>query len=282
METIEIKDIEELNYGVCEYVLRMRLKDIVIHCSSSEILDSLGIYMLEIGIPWNMDHDASGVSMQNDYDLNRETNHICIIIDAKHPILSAINEKACAFLLRDINQEQINSLVTDPNTFDLDQVPIHLQNEEIRKMFLKAFIIADTEIDIISPWMNFSVVNKAFINLMNQALSRGVKIRILYGLTPNSDEYNQIRSTRSDLVADRLMKRFEHFGNLLKVTRNNIHYKLVLCDEKFKLEGGYNYLSFTGDYSDPNTRREGYPFGRDVNEIRYLRKLYFTNDSIEQ
>lgn len=277
MRIIENKNINELNYDICEYILRNRIQGCIIHCASVEIIDSLALYMTEIGIPWGMKSGVSGVSFSYDYDLAAECFHICIVIDGSAS-LSCKGKDVLLFSLRDIEEENIKALSTDIDTFNIDQVPIHLQNEEIRKMFLKTFIIAQDEIDIISPWMNFSVVNNALINLMKQALQRGVHIRIIYGLNPSSDEFNQIRSERSDQVATKLKESFVDFGDAFSISRDNIHYKLVLCDEKFKLEGGFNYLSFTGDYSDPNTRKEGSPFGRDVNEIRHLRKVYFKND----
>lgn len=278
MDTIEIRKISELNYDICEYILRNRLYNVLIHCASPKVLDSLKIYMTEVGIPWNLGASFQVVSVSRG-DASK-IHHIYISTQAANRALLKENEDTVFFLLRNIEQEQIDSLVTDPETFDLDSVPIHLQNEEIRKMFLRAFMIAESEIDIISPWMNFSVVNDALINLMRQALQRGVSIRIIYGLLPGSDEYNQARSERSDQVAARLNDAFAGFGDSFRISRDNIHYKLVLCDEKFKLEGGYNYLSFTGDYSNPDTRREGSPFGRDINEIRYLRETYFRDDQM--
>lgn len=282
METIEINAINDLNYTVCEYLLRNRLREVHIFCPSVEIIDSLSIYMTEIGIPWNMDPNMQGISLSSDGNMSPSKFHIYIYFDQIPESLTNNNSHGFVVLLRNITQETINKLLTDPETFDLDSVPLHLQNEEIRKMFLKAFILAETEINIISPWMNFNVVNDALICLMKQALQRGVLIRIIYGLLPGTDEYNQLRSTRSDLVALRLRETFKDFGDAFRVSRDNIHYKLVLCDEKFKLEGSFNYLSFTGDYSDQNIRREGSPFGRDVNEIRYLRKEYFGNDPLER
>ena len=280
MAQIEIRKIEELNYEVCSYILRNRLYNAIIHCGSAEIMESLTIYMTVVGIPWTSDHGLRCVAVVSSSD--DAPQHVYISTDKNSKLASMMKDAAAAFLLRDIPREEIESLVADPETFDLDSVPMHLKNEEIRKMFLKSFLIAESEIDIISPWMNFSVVNDALINLMRQALERGVSIRIIYGLQSSSDEYNQIRSDRSDQVAERLRTSFAEFGDLFHVSRDNIHYKLVLCDEKFKLEGGYNYLSFAGDYSDPNTRREGSPFGRDANEIRYLRKEYFRDDQMER
>jgi len=278
MAQIEIRKIEELNYEVCSYILRNRLYNAIIHCGSAEIMESLTIYMTVVGIPWTSDHGLRCVAVVSSSD--DAPQHVYISTDKNSKLASMMKDAATVFLLRDIPREEIESLVADPETFDLDSVPMHLKNEEIRKMFLKSFLIAESEIDIISPWMNFSVVNDALINLMRQALERGVSIRIIYGLQSSSDEYNQIRSDKSDQVAERLRTSFAEFGDLFRVSRDNIHYKLVLCDEKFKLEGGYNYLSFSGDYSDSNTRREGSPFGRDANEIRYLRKEYFRDDQM--
>lgn len=277
MDIIEITKIEELNYAVCEYILRNRIHNVFIHCRSSKIKESLMLYMTEIGIPWDSSDDGAGISISDSH--GGELYNIYISSNEDKG-LAADDNGIARFLLRDIEQEKIDALVSDPETFDLDSVPVHLQNDEIRKMFLKSFIIAESEIDIISPWMNFSVVNDALINLMKLALKRGVSIRIIYGLLPGSGEYNQLRSERSDQVAARLRETFVGFGDAFKISRDNIHYKLVLCDEKYKLEGGYNYLSFAGDYSDPNTRREGSPFGRDANEIRYLRGVYFRDDQV--
>lgn len=283
METIEIKSINELNYSICAWVLRRRARNVLIHCLSNKIIESLEIYMTEIGIPWCVKGlEDAGIRISQDYsDINSDDHHI-IIADSIDDI-STINKmgNVVVFLLRDITQEEIDSLARTPDTFDINAVPIHLQNDEIRRMFLRSFIIVQDELDIISPWMNFRVVNDSLINLMELALRRGAKIRIIYGLRPSADGYDQARSDRSDMVAARLKEKFARYGDAFRVTRDNIHYKLVLCDEKFKLEGGYNYLSFTGDYSDPETRREGSPFGRDVTEIRFLRKEYFSNGTVE-
>ena len=264
METLEIKSINELNYSICAWILRNRAYHVSIHCLSEKIIGSLEIYMTEIGIPWGVkESGTAGIRFYQDYsDLDSDELHIIITDSIDDSSRAKMMSNVFVFLLRDITQEEIESLVQTPDTFDIDAVPIHLQNEEIRKMFLQSFIIVQDELDIIS-------------------LRRGVKIRIIYGLLPNADGYDRARSDRSDMVAARLRERLAGYEDAFRVTRDNIHYKLVLCDERFKLEGGYNYLSFTGDYSDPNTRREGSPFGRDVMEIRYLRKEYFSNDTVE-
>ena len=159
MKTIEIRKIEELNYNICEFILRNRLYNVKIHCDISKVVDSLVIYMTEVGIPWDIDSKQNIISIYSDN--NRELYHVYITSNKTKRILSEDNDTAVTFFLRNEEQAKIDVLVVDHESFNLDLVPIHLQNEEIRKMLLRAFIIAESEIDIISPWMNFSVVNDA-------------------------------------------------------------------------------------------------------------------------
>ena len=146
MNTIEIKKIDELNYDVCEYILRNRLYNVDINCTSSKIIESLKVYMTEVGIPWGSVNSGHGISVSR--DKGGELYKIYITADRKTADSKKVEHAVC-FLLREIEQEEIDALVIDPESFDLDSVPVHLQNEEIRKMFLKTFMIAESEIDII-------------------------------------------------------------------------------------------------------------------------------------
>lgn len=269
-----INDIEELNYSVCSFLLKNKVMAVTIHCSESAILNSLSVYMIEIGIPFGNKNE--GICLSSSYTIVNDTKLHIIIQPISDFVLKNLDSKNVIFFeLHNLATEKINELICDFKTFDISKVPFHLQNQEIKKMFLQTFLIAEKEIDIISPWMNGSVVNKALISLMENALNRGVKIKIIYGLDSDDNEYNLSRSARSDQTASLLVNKFSKHKGLFFVNRANIHYKLVLCDEKYKLEGSYNYLSFTGDYEDDSTRIEGSPFGRNPKEICYLREKYF-------
>ena len=269
-----INNVEDLNYSVCSYLLKNKALTATIHCSERAILHSLSVYMIEIEIP--LGNKNEGIYFSSNYAIEDDSKLHTIIKQNNEPELTNLNSrKVIVFELHNLTTEKINELVRDFKTFDISKVPFHLQNEEIKKMFLQTFLIAEKEIDIISPWMNGSVVNKALISLMENALNRGVKIKIIYGLDSDDNEYNLSRSARSDQTASLLVKKFSNYKDLFVIRRMNIHYKLVLCDEKYKLEGSYNYLSFSGDYEDDSTRIEGSPFGRDSKEIRELRKIYF-------
>ena len=266
---------KKLNYGyeITSYLMRERIVSANLQFDTDEMMDMFAEYLSQCKIPWKY-AEESGIceigyilSIKNMATENNGLPTIRITFTEEHKseISIDINIKLEGEFTEDFSEEYI----------DLDTVPLHLQNQEIRKMFLYAFNVAEKEIDIISPWMNRAVVNEDFLNRMSKAMERGVCIKIIYGLEPDSNEYNMMRSRRSDQVADLLRRRFADKGNQLQIRRDNIHYKLVLCDEKYKLEGGYNYLSFVGNYSEVDLRREGSPFGRDNQEIKHLRKLYF-------
>lgn len=267
---------KELFYGICSFLMRNGITQGYIYSKSSELLDALGDYMSDIKIPWSYYTDADKLGyVFVDGDVPKKDDNNGIIID--------LNDDAHISVVKG-REKRFRIAVHDRNAIYKDlhvkeeQIPLHLKNDQIRKMFLKSFVLAQREIDIISPWMNFGVVNDNFIGLMEDALARGVRICILYGLNPDSSDYNLSRSNRSDQVAKFLRDKFSKYGEQLSIVRDNIHYKLVLCDDLFKLEGGYNYLSFVGEYVNEDTRKEGSPYGTRVEEIRYLRKEYFGHE----
>ncbi len=96
-------------------------------------------------------------------------------------------------------------------TFDFTKYPKHLQNEKIKETFLMAFEIVDTELDIISPWMNFYVVNDTLVSKMEQLLGRGVKIYIRYGMNEENEGYDKARLIKSRQVANMLKTRFSPY-----------------------------------------------------------------------
>lgn len=271
---IIVNKMEYLEYEICSYLLRNRILKAYIHAPNQSIMDRLSEYMYLCQIPHCYIDDSFYpplgyvLTCSTNSEGNEKLSHIYLSINENEMIPDG----------DEVYQLQLDGdvKITDlSESIDLDKVPIHLKNSQIRKMFLYAFKVAETEIDIISPWMNAGVIDDQFLSLMDNAFSRGVKIKIIYGLKPNSNDYNLSRSRRSDQMAEMMKTRFADKGDLFSIKRDNIHYKLVLCDEKYKLEGGFNYLSFVGNYDDPDTRHEGSPFGRDVEEIRFLREEYF-------
>jgi phosphatidylserine/phosphatidylglycerophosphate/cardiolipin synthase-like enzyme len=148
---------------------------------------------------------------------------------------------------------------------------MHIMNKEIRNKFLETFLVAEEDINIISPWMNTSVVDNKLIEMMENALKRNIKIKIVYGIGENDDERNK----RSEKVASVLIDKFKIYGDLFKIQKSNIHYKLLLCDEKFAIAGSYNFLSYLGDYDGSDNRIEGADYIVDKQYIIEKRNIFF-------
>ena len=279
MKQIDIHSLDELNYTISATLLHDGIQNAIITTELDTLLADLAIYMMDIGIPTATFHIGdTQLRVGNSQILDADRITIGIYVDGASIEVAGQDTYDYLVYVSDPQQRTIEQLKTTAADFDLDSVPDHLKNEQIRDMFLRTFSLAQKEIDIISPWMNTRVVNPAFIGLMEEALQRGVKIRIQYGLNPGTDAYSWNRSHNSDLIADDLKEQFAPYGDAFRIERKNLHYKLVLCDNLYKLEGSYNYLSFDGDYSNPDQRGEGSPFGRDVAEIERLRKEYFGDD----
>ncbi|WP_434797378.1 phospholipase D-like domain-containing protein [Terrisporobacter vanillatitrophus] len=148
---------------------------------------------------------------------------------------------------------------------------LHLVDKDIRNKFLNSFLIAESEVDIISPWMNSHVVDDDLMDLMESLLIKGIKLKIIYGIGDDTDKRNQ----KSNEVAYELKSRFREYGDLFKIKKSNIHYKLLLCDEKFAILGSFNFLSFKGEYNGNDDRGEGAELIIDKENIRNKREFYF-------
>lgn len=150
-------------------------------------------------------------------------------------------------------------------------VECFLMNKELKPIFLNTFLVAEKEIDIICPWINGLVVNEKLINLLKQALSRGVRIKITYGIGNDGDD---ARQKTSEKTVDMLKKRFS-WSPLLFFNKGNTHIKCLICDDKYMMCGSYNFLSFAADYDDNDVRDEGVEYIVNRDQIVQRRKQLF-------
>lgn len=261
---------KERYYKICSVLMQ---KDILagnIYSESESLLDGLSTYMKSVKIPCDCDMKEGssigyclkvGIAPKWDVKTSISITDNCILIKDDIGNILDIGDET------DISEEG--------DILELEGL-FHLKNEQIRKRFLQAFRIAKEEIDIISPWITTGVVSPDFKKYMKESLERGVKIKILYGLNSNEGDYREAKSNQVVAELEREFVEYKNNGSLV-IKRDNIHYKLVLCDEEFKLEGSYNFLSFQGTYTGKDRRREGVHQGRNAEEIRYLREEYFSN-----
>lgn len=147
----------------------------------------------------------------------------------------------------------------------------HLRNAECTKGFNRALDSAQTELDIVSPWMTRGVVSDALVARFEAFLKKGGTLRINYGYNDNSDSRREDESDRS---AKKLRDKLSKYGKRFEVNKVNTHTKLVICDDKFYMIGSFNWLSFKGNF-DPDTRDESADLIEAPDTIADLRASYF-------
>lgn len=123
-----------------------------------------------------------------------------------------------------------------------------VRNRTIRNEFNKALQAATEELDIVSAWINFNVVNESLQQSFENLLRRGVTIKILYGIGDMGLFTADSRNRRTNEVAAHLKKRFKNYPNF-KMKCTNTHEKLFICDEKFYVHSSMNILSFSATYN---------------------------------
>lgn len=277
VETDEpIEDAVDLYNAVVLYIQGNHLSRGIICCRSESYRQGIREFLTKRRIP--VLEDARRYD-DNGFLLLLDSEEVPRGAGATHVVLDLCDGKRLERILGSLHEEDAGDVTEHGNTRQGELLaPVHLVDEEIRAQFLQAFIDADVEIDISSPWMSKKVVNASLLSLMENAMKRGVKIKIRYGISHTFASQEDEREVESSEVSKHLMDIYGDYiaEGLLEVKHWNNHYKCVLCDELYMLEGSYNYLSNYNDYTmDPKPFSDGSPFKRDKEEIRYVREVYF-------
>ncbi len=145
---------------------------------------------------------------------------------------------------------------------------IFLDKGDLLANFHLAMMDAQQELDIQSPWITPKVVDEVFIDKLVRLLTRGVIVKIAYGIADDKNTKNK-NSVTDDMVVY-LKSKLKKYANF-KIKEGNSHNKMLICDDKFMINGSYNWLSYDGR----TEREEGGTVIRDKNEIERVRKLMF-------
>lgn len=192
---------------------------------------------------------------------------------AYHAELTPAHQK----ILDELRQQKIlnDKLQTEIDWQKNNQLQNYIvRNRTIRNEFNKALQIATEELDIISAWINFRVVNEDMQQAFENLLRRGVTIKILYGIGDMSRSTSNSRNQQTNEVARYLKDRFRCYPNF-KMKCINTHDKLFICDEKFYVHSSMNILSFNAEYNDGDTREESGEASNNLQLIREYRRLLF-------
>lgn len=150
----------------------------------------------------------------------------------------------------------------------------YIMNYDIRKKFLNYLENAKESLYIISPWMNNYIINSDFIKKLENLLNKGVRVRIIYGISSKDEIKEDFRNKNTDSIAKKLKDMAKPYGELFKITHGQTHEKLVICDRKYYINGSFNFLSYSGE-SDGKFRNEGSTYSENKKLIDKTIKLRF-------
>lgn len=132
-----------------------------------------------------------------------------------------------------------------------------LEMHQHRPKLLEALNSAIKEIILISPWMTPTAVDEEVIKAVGNALTRGVDISIGYGFAKLVDTQDY-KLKQEEQVAQKLMLIARGKKGSLGLFRfNDVHSKVLICDESFMIISSFNWLSFKGDSSRGSRQEHG-------------------------
>lgn len=154
------------------------------------------------------------------------------------------------------NEEAKESLFEIRNIIKDSDNTKYIMNYEIRNRFLNYLQTAEESLYIISPWMNNYIIDNTFIKNIEKLLKKGVKVRIIYGISSKDKIDEDYRNKTTDTIATKMKKIASPYGDLFKISHGQTHEKLLICDRKYYINGSFNFLSYSGE-NDGNFRNEG-------------------------
>lgn len=112
---------------------------------------------------------------------------------------------------------------------------------------------------IVSPWITTEVVSRWFLDRLEEAMKRGARVYIGYGLDERGDSEPRPKQERALRMLEQLAHRA---GRRLTLARlGDTHAKVLICDREFSINTSFNWLSFSGDPSRPFRDERGWYVG---------------------
>lgn len=124
-----------------------------------------------------------------------------------------------------------------------------LKTEQHRNVLERAFREAKEEVLIISPWLNRRACTDDLCRLMAQAVARGVRIRIAYGIGRERHPQEAARNRNNLYEVKKALQQVVPPASthlLEMVETDGTHQKILVCDRSFAVNGSFNWLSYLG------------------------------------
>jgi hypothetical protein len=157
-----------------------------------------------------------------------ELRHRAALADptGSQPVPSTAEEEA------DAARTEFNALPVRP-----------VETYEHPRLLTEALTSTKQRLLLVSPWLKRAVVDKEFVERLDQVLQRGAAVYLGWGMSASETESPD---ADPDALADleRLATRHTNF-HLKRLGRT--HAKVLLCDRRYVVVTSFNWLSFRGD-----------------------------------
>jgi len=151
-----------------------------------------------------------------------------------------------AKIQEDDNQELLDEFKTTQTEKKITETQT-LSVWETQEKFAQALKTVKSKILIESPWIKRATLK--YINSIEKALKKGVKIVILYGIESNDEHhYGTMEKLRN--LKSKYQKNFylihlpSHFEEKQNYKMTGTHRKLIIKDNDYYIQGSFNFLSF--------------------------------------
>ena len=133
-----------------------------------------------------------------------------------------------------------------------------IRTEEHRHVLLDAIRNANTQLTLVSAWIDPYAFDDEVRRAIADAITRGTRVRIAWGMGVRGKRGSD--SARNKAKGDRALGELRkliprRLRDELDVRLLETHEKFILCDEKFCASGSFNWLSYRGQRDD-GYRRE--------------------------
>ncbi len=217
----------------------------------------------------NADEEEKILVINHQYGIDAESTKLFDRLLSKQKFIDNVNQSAKAFIENKQKFEaatpKVITQVLD-NKFDLTEGKV-LEVWEHKKYFKHILNAAKEEIYIQSPWIRKEILDIYKTDIEN-AIKRGVKITVKYGMKPRNRFDKVGIDTDSSEYFKTLDKKF------FKLIRSDDHSKLIICDNDFMIMGSFNWLSFGGGRDGEAARGEASTINKNKDEIKKQKEKF--------
>lgn len=122
-------------------------------------------------------------------------------------------------------------------------------NQQHREQLLHAFETAEKVVVVLCGWATSYVVDREFQRLLAKALKRGVSVYLGYGYQAANEPAplkQHEKEAEDNLLALKEWAADQDTKGVLVVKKYPNHAKILICDDKYAVNGSFNWLSNAG------------------------------------